>query len=279
VRAASKALLAAGAALAVLGTLASCRYGLGELFGRPAPVDERVVDPSAIAPPGPVVADPDAFVFVVVSDPHFVAEADPAGAAGLAAFLSLRGAEFVIVGGDLADAGLPAEYARYDAWADSLGVPVFAVVGNHDLYNGGWSTFRTTVGASRYSFEIGSRTVYFVDSGSGTLGRDQIEMLRDAFAGDLNPKVVVTHYPLYDGDASQYYELTNTAERAALVDLYARSAVELLIEGHTHALNHTTIGPTEEWVCPSLQGPGGEGRCLVVTVASGAIASVIPETY
>jgi predicted phosphodiesterase len=265
-----------------LGTLASCRYGLGEAFGRPSPVDERVVDPTAAAPSAPTVGNLDNYVFVVISDTHFVAEADPPAAGRLSAFLSSEGAEFVIVPGDLADAGLPEEYARYAAWTADLdldGFPVYSAIGNHDLYNGGWSTFRQTVGASYYSFVIGTRSFYVLDSGNGTLGREQIAMLRDAFAGDLNPKVVVTHYPLYDGDDSQYYELTNTAERAALVDLYARSGVDLLLEGHTHALNHTTIGPIEEWVCPSLSGPGGEGRCLVVTVASGAIVSVTFETF
>jgi hypothetical protein len=139
-------------AAAALGTLVSCRYGLGEAFGRPSPVDERVVDPLAAAPAAPIVADPDNYVFVMVSDTHFRADADPAGAAGLATFLALLPdpAEFVIVGGDLADAGLPEEYARYDTWAATLGIPVCAAVGNHDLYNGGWTTFRTTVGASHY---------------------------------------------------------------------------------------------------------------------------------
>jgi 3',5'-cyclic-AMP phosphodiesterase len=268
------------AALA-LGTLASCRYGLGEAFGRPSPVDERVVDPAAAIPAAPTPADPDNYIFVMVSDTHFPAGEDPAGAAGLAAFLTAQSAEFLIVGGDLADAGLPDEYARYAAWVATLPalVPVYAVVGNHDLYNEGWATFRTTVGSSHYSFEVGSRTFYFVDSGSGTLGRDQVAMLRDEFAGDANPKVIVTHYPLYDGNDSYYFKLTNTAERAALVDLYARSGVELLLEGHTHTQNHTQIGDIDEWVCPSMTGPAGEGRCLVVTVSSGTIVSVTPATY
>ena len=217
----------------------------------------------------------------MIADTHFVAEADPPAAAGLAAFLVTTGAEFVIVAGDLADAGLPGEYARYAAWTAGLGVPVRSAIGNHDLYNEGWSTYRSTpgLGASFYSFAIGPRSFYFLDSGNGTLGRDQIEKLRDEFAGDLNPKVVVCHYPLYDGNDELYFELTNTAERAALVDLYALSGVELLIEGHTHIQNHTTFGTMDEWVCPGLQAPGGEGRCLVVTVSGGAIDSVIPATF
>lgn len=275
----ARRLAAALVAAAALAALSSCRYGLDELFFRPWPVDERVVDTGAIEPPTPAVAIPGSYVFVVISDAHFTADPYPLPAASLAAFLAAHGAEFVVVGGDSADAGLPEEYSRYTAWTGALGVPVITALGNHDLYNGGWSTYRDEIGASFYSFAIGGRSFYVLDTGSGTLGREQLDLLRAGFAADPNPKIVITHYPLYNGDDSPYFRLTNAAERAALVDLYAAGGVELLLEGHTHALHHVTIGPVEEWVCPSLAGPSGEGRCLVVTVSGGAIASVVPATF
>lgn len=269
----------ATALVVALAALSSCRYGLEELFWRPWPVDERVVDAGAVPPPAPAVAAPATYAFVVISDPHFTADPYPVPAVSLAAFLAAQPAEFVVVGGDVADAGLPGEYDRYTAWTALLGVPVITAAGNHDLYNGGWSTFRTAIGASFFSFAIGGRSFYVLDTGSGTLGRDQLRLLRAAFAADPNPKVVITHYPLYNDGDSPYFRLTNAAERAALVDLYATSGVGLLLEGHTHALHHVTIGPVEEWVCPSLAGPSGGGRCLVVTVSGGAIVSVAPATF
>ncbi len=269
-------LLLAGAALCVL---VSCRYGLDELFGRPVPVDERVRDASAPAPSAPAVSDVDNYVFLVTADTHFGAEADPPAAAALAAFLSARNAEFVLVAGDLVEAGLPEEYSRYATWAAALGVPVRCAVGNHDLYNEGWASFRAVAGASFYSFSVGTRSFYVLDSGNGTLGRVQLELLRAAFAVDPNRKVIVSHYPLYNGNDSQYHELTNTAERATLVDLFARSGVELLLEGHSHDMRYTRVGTMHEWVCASLAGPDGQGRCLTVTVSGGEIASVTPETF
>jgi 3',5'-cyclic-AMP phosphodiesterase len=268
-------LLAGATALAA----ASCRYGLDELFRREAPVDERVVDSSVPAPVPPLVPDPDNYVFVATADAHFLETADPPAAAGFAGLVSARGAAFVIVAGDLVDSGLPAEYARYAAWAASLGVPVYAAVGNHDLYNSGWSSFRTVVGRSYYSFAVGARTFYVLDSGNGTLGRVQLELLSAALAADPNRKVIVCHYPLYNGEDTQYYKLTNAAERAFLVDLFAQSGVELLLEGHSHATRHTPIGPMDEWLCSSLVGPAGGGRCVTVTVTGGAISSIVPETY
>ncbi len=257
----------------------SCRYGLDELFGRPSPVDERVLDASVPAPAPPVVGDPDNYVFVATADAHFGQAADPPAAAAFAALVAARGAAFVIVAGDLVDTGLPGEYTRYAAWAATLGVPVYSAVGNHDLYNSGWSSFRATVGRSFYSFAVGDRSFYVLDSGNGTLGRSQLDLLPGLFAGDPNRKVVVCHYPLFNGEDTQYYKLTNAAERAFLVDLYARSRVELLLEGHSHATRRTQVGPMEEWLCSSLAGPAGAGRCLTVTVAGGAISSIVPETY
>lgn len=268
-------LLAGAMALAAV----SCRYGLDELFGRPSPVDERVLDTSVPAPVPPVVGDPDNYVFVATADTHFLEAADPPAAAAFAGLVSARGAAFVIVAGDLVDTGLPAEYARYAAWASSLGVPVYAAVGNHDLYNSGWSSFRAVVGRSFYSFAVGARTFHVLDSGNGTLGRVQLELLSAALAADPGPKVVVCHYPLYNGEDTQYYKLTNAAERAFLLDLFARNGVELLLEGHSHATRHTPIGPMDEWLCSSLTGPAGEGRCVTVTVTGGAISSIVPETY
>lgn len=266
-------------AVVLLLAAGSCRYGLDELFGRPSPVDERVGDTSVPAPAPPIVGDPDNYVFLATADAHFEAAADPPAAAAFAALAAVRGAAFVIVAGDVVDSGLPAQYARYAAWVSSLGVPVFSAVGNHDLYNSGWESFRTRVGRSFYSFAVGSRTFHVLDSGNGTLGRRQLDLLSSALAADPKKKVVICHYPLYNGEDTRYFKLTNAAERAFLVDLYARNGVELLLEGHSHETRHTSIGPMDEWLCSSLPGPAGEGRCVTVTVSGGEIVSVVPETF
>ena len=265
--------------LAALFGVASCRYGLDELFGRASPVDERVMDTSVPAPSAPVVADPNNYVFIATADSHFGAVADPPAAAGFKALVGSVHPGFIIVAGDLVDTGLPAEYARFAAWAVSLGVPVYTTPGNHDLYNDGWASYRSVLGRGSYSFAVGGRTFYFVDSGNGTVGQTQLDALRAAFANDANPKVVVSHYPLYNGPDAEYYRLTDTAERAALVDLYANGGVQLLLEGHKHVTRETDLGTMHEWLCSSLTGPAGHGSCVIVTVSGGQIASVVPTTY
>lgn len=265
---------------AALLLLSSCHYGLDDLFYRASPsVDERVVDVSAAAPSPPPVPDPLNYVFLATADTHFGDAEDPVNAAGFKALAAARGAAFAVVAGDLTNTGRPAEYARYKAWVDAFGMPVYSAVGNHDLYNEGWPNFPVSVGRSFFSFPVGERTFYFLDSANGTLGRVQLELLRGAFRADGNAKVVVCHYPLYNGEDKPYGKLTNAAERAALIDLYARSGVELILEGHEHYTRHTAIGAMDEWICASLKGSAGRGRCVTVTVSAGRIASVVPETY
>jgi 3',5'-cyclic-AMP phosphodiesterase len=259
--------------------LASCRYGLDELFSRPSPVDERVLDASPSAPSAPTVADPDNYVFIATADTHFGPTDDPPTAAAFKALVGASHASFVIIAGDLVNTGLPAEYARYAQWTASLGVPVYSTPGNHDLYNEGWATYRTVLGRGNYSFVVGGRTFYVVDTGNGTVGRAQLDLLREAFAHDTNRKVIVSHYPLYDGPDAQYYRLTDTAERAALIDLYARGNVELLLEGHQHVTRETMIGSMHEWLCSSLIGTAGNGSCVIVTVSAGTIASIVATRY
>jgi len=271
-----RALLLLGA---VLLCVSSCRYGLDELFGRPSPVDERVADQSIPAPVAPLVADPANYVFIATADTHFGATEDPTNAASFRALVSSQGASFVVIAGDLVETGIAAEYARFTAWTASLGVPVYVTAGNHDLYNEGWTSYRSTLGRSAYSFTVGGRSFYFVDSGNGTVGQAQLDMLRASFLNDANPKVIVSHYPLYDGPDALYYRLTDTAERAALIDLYANGHVELLLEGHRHVTHETILGSMDEWLCSSLVGAAGKGSCVIVTVSGGQIVSVVPTTY
>ena len=263
----------------VLLGLAACRFGLDELFGRPWPVDERVTDTSVPAPSAPLVSDPNNYVLVATADSHFSASADPPAAAGFKALVDATHPGFIIIAGDLVDTGLATEYARYAAWTASLGVPVYSTPGNHDLYNEGWTNYRGMLGRGSYSFSLGGRTFYFVDSGNGTVGHAQLDMLRNDFAHDANPKVIVCHYPLYDGSDAEYYRLTDTAERAALIDLYANGGVQLLLEGHNHVTRQTFLSAMHEWLCSSLTGPAGNGSCVIVTVSDGEIASVVPTAY
>jgi 3',5'-cyclic-AMP phosphodiesterase len=288
----------AALALAACLLASSCRYGLGELFGRDDPVSHRLDQSSArdavLAGQRKTleqaVPASTAFSFIVATDLHFDCSAWPR-ASDLAAFAKLAkdsGADFAIFGGDLADAGKEEEYKLFAAFADSLksgplshlgegaALPWFAAVGNHDLYNSGWRFFAQYAGSSTDRFKVGSSSFYIVDSGSGTLGETQLERLGAAMESDAAPKIVVSHYPVRGSSSFSYYRITNTRERAELLSLFNENSVKLLICGHWHKPEDDNCGSFEERLPGSLSRPetGDKSRAAVVKVASdGSIQS------
>jgi Predicted phosphohydrolases len=294
-RSARSALLALVAASAAVSLLSSCQYGLAELFVRDDPVGARSLESSArdstidaqkvrLAAALPAGT---AFSFIVASDLHF--DGSLPDATTLESFASLAkdsGADFAIFAGDLADKGRESEYRLFSAFADSLksgaashlgegaSLPWFAAVGNHDLYNSGWSYFAKYAGRSTERFSAGSTRFFLVDSGSGTLGERQIEELGSAMGADASPKIVISHYPVRGSPSYSYFKLTNTRERAALLSLFNEDSVKLLICGHWHSPESSDCGFFKERLPGSLT-PSKDGLCRAAIVKIGADGSVL----
>jgi hypothetical protein len=289
--------LAIVCAALVLGA-GSCSYGVLEVFGRPDPVGDRIDQPglrasfdadrSSVA--AALAAKP-AFTFIISSDVHFGYKDGPRPAAlsGFAGLAASSGADFALFGGDDADKGSEAEYADFAAFADSLRagpashiasgsrLPWFSAVGNHDLYNSGWTLFRTMVGPSYYMVQAGIVDIYVIDSGNGSLGERQLERLTSQMEADPSPKIVLSHYPIYGSDKFLYYRITNPRERIELIDLFARTNVKAVFVGHWHFPTETAVGPFYERVSGSLvdSDVDGKAHAWVVSVdASGAVSAL-----
>jgi 3',5'-cyclic-AMP phosphodiesterase len=262
----------------------SCVASLADFFDESSDVTGRVKESQAmtIAPPtSPSISTITPFSFLVVGDPHFGASF-AAGQDVLDSFSALAGSNdangkpyaFVLYLGDDADGGLATQFQAFASWAgsmkDSNGIAMqwYSAVGNHDLYNGGWTSFKQYVGPSFYKLSVGAYSIYVLDSGQGTVGDYQIDELRSEFASDPNPKIVVSHYAVYAAEqVLYYYRLSNPREVAELLDLFARSNVKLILAGHWHYLVHESIGPMDEWLVESLTVTDGDKtHCFAVTL-------------
>jgi len=154
---------------------------------------------------------------------------------------------FCIIVGDVAHHGFADEYetvkAFYERIADEnrlpeygdIPMPVYHVVGNHDVYNSGWKLWQRTCYPykSSYYFETNRLRWYFIDTASGTLGRPQFYDLKAKLQGSSKAKFIFTHYPLY-GNGIVYFSLSNSRERAELISLFAKTNVKLYCSGHYH---------------------------------------------
>jgi 3',5'-cyclic AMP phosphodiesterase CpdA len=249
-------------------SLSSCKYGLDEFLDRANDVSARSAYLTDIAPP--VSGLSGSYTVLVMSDIHFGANPDTHPDIPRADFFRwLDDAnhplpKFCLCLGDLVESGAEDEYKDFAAFAAEIsarGVPVYSIVGNHDLYNNGWrywkeyanlsatalsATDNSALKTSYYRFQTDTFSWYFLDSASGTLGGNQLrDFVRNARA-DSRPKLVFTHYPIYAGGGNFYFSLSDPHERAILLDTFAKTEVRFVGEGHQHPGSSHDFGSFKE---------------------------------
>jgi len=235
----------------------SCDFGVHQAFWRPHPVDERsreLVPLSSAEFPFIGSLMPLKYDCLILTDIHFGNKTGPAW--DKVFFTSLKKYRenhttipmlFCIILGDTSDHGFAVEYETAKIFQQRIAdenrlpspwgipMPVYHVVGNHDVYNSGWKLWQQSCypHKSSYYFETNRLGWYFVDTASGTLGRPQFYDLKAKLQSSSKPKFIFTHYPLY-GDGIVYFSLSNPRERAELLSLFARTNLKLYCSGHYH---------------------------------------------
>ena len=165
--------------------------------------------------------------------------------------------EFAICLGDAVDTGCQSEYDEYLDFCKNLqnryGIKlVFTTCGNHDIYQSHWGNWQKNCypHTSFYSFKTSNFSWYSFDTGDGTLGTKQYDILKKAMENDPAPKIVFSHYPL-----SAYriaFGLGDTTERNLLVRLFLQNKVRCYFGGHDHCSNYNNIG-FHDYCCPSFR--------------------------
>ncbi|MDR2193114.1 MAG: metallophosphoesterase [Treponema sp.] len=269
-------------------TLIACNdeYGMNEFLYRPDDVNARSAHITDIGAPtldgdaddqsdryklyditNPVPSG--TYTVLILSDIHFGAHSDHPDLPEAAFFTWLKDKHtesktpaFCLVLGDSAEAGTEDEYKQFKTFADKLEsgrydgvvdgayntIPVYSIVGNHDLYNNGWRHYTKYCKpyVSYYRFKTQFFSWYALDSGSGTLGGSQLKNLISNLKADPNPKIVFSHYPMYGG-GNFYFSLSDPHERAALIAAFAKNNVKIVLEGHQHPGSFYDFGSFKEY--------------------------------
>ena len=190
-----------------------------------------------------------------LSDLHIGAvEGDPEGdlarAVAHVATLGLR-PDAVLVSGDLAEHGEPAEYARVRELLAPLAAPVVALPGNHDRPDALRDAFPET--AHDGTLRLLTLSSHRPGRDDGALGDEQLARLDAALAaGDGRPAIVALHHPplatgmpflddigLDPGDAGRLGAIT------------ARHGVARIVAGHVHMVAAGRAGATPVLTAPS----------------------------
>ena len=169
--------------------------------------------------------------------------------------------DHIAVTGDLANLGLPGEYANALAWLEGLGAPdrVSVVPGNHDIYTGRlgddsclktWAAFmrnseswsedtavqfpyvRTQGPVALIGLNSAVTTPPFVAAGRlGEGQRAQLALALERLSAAGYIRVVLIHHPPLPGQAPPRRAL---ADAAALAEVLDRHGAELVLHGHNH---------------------------------------------
>lgn len=210
-----------------------------------------------------------------VSDLHFGRRESPEAQEALRGLVERIGPELVIASGDLSHRGLRSQLEAATAHLRSLGPPVLAIPGNHDIpytfparFTRPWAEFErlweTTEPLHRGErlFVVGLNSVRPWRHQSGRLTDAQLERaaatFADAPAGAL--RIAVLHHHLL-GPPWRSRKKPVARRNHVLASLVA-SGAELILAGHIH---QSTIAERREFEVAS---PGGE-RAVVVSIAPG----------
>jgi predicted phosphodiesterase len=221
--------------------------------------DERfTISESLSAPSVAQVSELNQFKFAMVGDLH-VSNGDTQILRQI-----LKGAqdeqdEFIVLLGDLVDRG---DVGSFTAIKDALKAygfegKVLSLIGNHEIFEGGWQDFRSVWGASHYSISIGNSQFVVLDTADGVIGESQFEWLREALQKNTESThtFILSHYmPVVPGQRT-YLRLSNLNEAERLMKLSSVHGVRGVFGGHYHSFCQEKIAGVEYIVAG-----GGGGR-------------------
>ncbi|MDR2682706.1 MAG: PQQ-binding-like beta-propeller repeat protein [Dysgonamonadaceae bacterium] len=127
--------------------------------------------------------------------------------------------EFVLVTGDLSEEGDRESLQKAKNILDRLKVKYYAIPGNHETKwsESGVTAFGDIFGGERFRLEyrgflfLGFNTGPLMRMADGHVAPQDIRWLKEELkkAGQTQPVILVTHYPLLPGDVDNWYDLTD----------------------------------------------------------------------
>ncbi len=158
-----------------------------------------------------------------------------------------RDIDFFTVLGDLSEDGTSEELTTIKADLDQVGVPYYATIGNHDLFQdsskGGWDQWKSTFGAATYSVTLGGVVrIILLDTATGNIGATQFRWLENQLKTPVPFTLVGSHYPVNGGPSPSIWRLESVEERYKLTHLLNRYGVYAYVAGHLHAFEEDRVG-------------------------------------
>lgn len=144
--------------------------------------------------------------------------------------------DFVLVTGDITEEGDRESLKKAKDALDKLNIPYYIIPGNHETTwtESGMTAFGDIFGGERFRFEykgflfLGFNTGPFIRMGDGHVVPQDISWLKEELKkhGKEKPVIIVTHYPLKDGDVDNWFDVT---------DAVRPYNIRMFVGGHYHS--------------------------------------------
>jgi hypothetical protein len=143
---------------------------------------------------------------------------------------------FIVSTGDLTRRGSREELDRFERELESLNVPFYPTMGNHELGTEDGAVFQRTYGRGNFRFVYAGMQFTFLDSASATLDPRVYDWLDVWLAeGRDRTHAVIMHIPPLDPTGVRNGAFANRNEAAKLLTLLADANVDLTLYGHIHS--------------------------------------------
>jgi len=182
----------------------------------------------------------DEYSFIVLSDTH-IRNGDARGLERLKDVIeSDSSIRFVVVLGDITQTGSRGEIETFISVARSFPVPVFPVIGNHDVFFGNWPNWRDLIGSTRYRINADTATLFMLDNANSFFGKAQLDWLENEIKAANGRVFVFAHLNLFKTSPLRT-QLSCQRERARILSIL-RGRADIMFMGHEHLRNVTEVG-------------------------------------
>jgi predicted phosphodiesterase len=251
----------------------SCNiFDLGGLFVS-SYVNDRFVDSTGYFPVAPpAVDDTSDYAFMVIADPHYYTW-QPGYLAHIEEKKSEWDVEFIVILGDIVQAGQPHQFKYFTDDLVATTLPVYVIPGNHDLYNNGYNQWKDIAGPTVFAFSIGDDRLLFLDTANGTLGSRQTNWLEEELKENQHQKTMLfTHYGFFDETLQSATVWSSSEEKYRLIDLFSRMNVDVVLSGHLHFFRDMSVRGVRYIHCDNMDESTADNY-LRMRVTSGTITA------
>jgi predicted phosphodiesterase len=213
--------------------LTGCRNDIFGLFGS-TDLDNRLKEKNSfkfLTPASRELLLGDEYSFIVINDTHI----EDGNAHGLEQLKDEIDDEikFVVFNGDITQCGYRQDIEKFIEIADSLGVPCYPVIGNHDVFFGNWPEWKDLIGSTRYRINGDSATLFILDSANAYFGKDQLDWLESEIKNANDRVFVFSHVNLFEISPVHLQQFTDTRERARFMSIL-KDRCDIMFMGHLH---------------------------------------------